>query len=161
MIFTTAKKIALSVVGLSVVLAAGATLASKPDPTPVLNAETIELYKSPTCGCCSKWVDHMREAGFEVAVHDVADMASVKRRGQVPEDLYSCHTGFVGDYVLEGHIPARVVREFLDEAPDLAGLAVPGMPIGSPGMEGRNSLPYNVIAFDEEGNRGVRERITP
>ena len=121
----------------------------------------VVVYKSPTCGCCSLWVDHLEEAGFTVRAENVMDMVAVKHREGVPMDLSSCHTAIIGDYVFEGHIPARVIQDFLDEAPDLAGLAVPGMPIGSPGMEGPNPTPYDVIAFDRDGNRGVFERIEP
>ncbi len=121
----------------------------------------IHVYKSPTCGCCAKWVDHMQAAGFKVSVENVVDMAAVKERTGVPFDLSSCHTAIVGDYVIEGHVPARVVLAFLDEAPELAGIAVPGMPIGSPGMEGPYPQAYDVIAFDKDGNRGVFERIQP
>ncbi len=121
----------------------------------------IHVYKSPTCGCCTKWVDHMQASGFKVSVENVVDMAAVKEQTGVPLDLSSCHTAIVGDYVIEGHVPARVVRAFLDEAPDLAGIAVPGMPIGSPGMEGPYPQAYDVIAFDKDGNRGVFERVEP
>lgn len=121
----------------------------------------VVVYKSPTCGCCSKWMDHLTAAGFSVTAHDVADMVAVKRREGVPMDLSSCHTALIGDYVFEGHIPVRVIRDFLEEGPELAGLAVPGMPIGSPGMEGPNPRPYDVVAFDRAGNRGVFERIQP
>ena len=121
----------------------------------------IHVYKSPTCGCCAKWVDHMEAAGFKVSVENVMDMGAVKRRTGVPLDLASCHTALVGDYVIEGHVPARVVRAFVDEAPRVAGIAVPGMPIGSPGMEGPNPQPYDVLAFDKDGNRGVFQRIDP
>ena len=124
-------------------------------------AEEVLVYKSPACGCCEKWADHMREAGFSVRSENVLDLPAVKRREGVPLDLGSCHTAVVGGYVFEGHIPAHVIRDFLDAAPDLAGLAVPGMPIGSPGMEGPNPTPYDVIAFDAQGNRGVFERIEP
>lgn len=127
-----------------------------PDP----EAEVV-VYKSPTCGCCSEWVDHLEAAGFTVAAENVRDMAAVKHREGVPLDLSSCHTAVIGDYVFEGHIPARVIRDFLDEAPELSGLAVPGMPVGSPGMEGPNPVPYDVIAFDQDGNRSVFERIQP
>lgn len=130
------------------------TAASDPDAD-------VVVYKSPTCGCCSLWVDHMEAAGFTVSAENVLDMASVKHREGVPMDLSSCHTAIIGDYVFEGHIPARVIQDFLAEAPELAGLAVPGMPIGSPGMEGPNPMPYDVIAFDRQGNRGVFERIQP
>ena len=129
--------------------AAEATLAAA-------SASVIKVYKSPTCGCCSLWVDHMREAGFELEVEDRVDMASVKRDAGLPPQLQSCHTAFVGDYVFEGHIPADVIARFLDEAPNAHGLAVPGMPIGSPGMEiGDRGDPYDVILFDAEGNTSV------
>ena len=130
-------------------------------PAPSDPEAEVVVYKSPTCGCCSLWVDHLEGAGFTVRAENVMDMAAVKHREGVPMDLSSCHTAIIGDYVFEGHIPARVIQGFLDEAPDLAGLAVPGMPIGSPGMEGSNPRPYDVIAFDSEGNRGVFERIEP
>ncbi len=121
----------------------------------------VMVYKTPTCGCCAVWVEHLEAAGFAVTVEDVGDIAAVKRREGVPTDLSSCHTAIIGDYVFEGHIPARVIADFLEEAPELAGLAVPGMPIGSPGMEGPNPTPYDVVAFDSQGNRGVFERIEP
>ncbi|MXX54692.1 MAG: DUF411 domain-containing protein [Gemmatimonadetes bacterium] len=130
-------------------------------PAPSDPGADVVVYKSPTCGCCSLWVDHLEEAGFTVRAENVMDMAAVKYREGVPMDLSSCHTAIIGDYVFEGHIPAGVIRDFLDEAPDLAGLAVPGMPIGSPGMEGPNPTAYDVIAFDRDGNRGVFERIEP
>ena len=121
----------------------------------------IHVYKSPTCGCCAKWVTHMEAAGFTVTVEDVTDMGAVKRRVGVPYELSSCHTTVVGDYVIEGHVPAPVVRRFLEEVPQVAGIAVPGMPIGSPGMEGRDPQPYDVIAFDGKGNRTVFEQVDP
>ncbi len=121
----------------------------------------MHVYKTATCGCCAKWVDHMRAAGFTVSVENVMDINAVKRRTGVPLDLGSCHTAVVGDYVIEGHVPARVVRAFLAEAPEVLGIAVPGMPIGSPGMEGANPRPYDVLAFDRNGNRGVFERVEP
>lgn len=142
-------------------LLGGAALVLSFRPAPSDPGTDVVVYKSPTCGCCSLWVDHLEEAGFTVRAENVMDMAAVKHREGVPMDLSSCHTAIIGDYVFEGHIPARVIRDFLDEAPDLAGLAVPGMPIGSPGMEGPNPRPYDVIAFDNEGNRGVFERIQP
>ena len=122
---------------------------------------SIHVYKSPTCGCCAKWVDHLEDAGFDVTVEDVNDIGAVKTSMGVPGDLGSCHTARVGDYIIEGHVPADQIQELLAEAPDVAGLAVPGMPIGSPGMEGPNARPYDVLAFDEAGNRGVFARVTP
>lgn len=125
------------------------------------SATTIHVYKSPTCGCCAKWVTHMEAAGFKVTVEDETDMAGVKRRTGVPFELSSCHTAVAGDHVIEGHVPARVVRRFLEEGPKVAGISVPGMPVGSPGMEGPNPRPYDVIAFDDKGRRTVFERVDP
>lgn len=121
------------------------------------------VYKTPTCGCCAIWVDHMKEAGFKVSVEDVkpADLRGVKIRTGVPLELSTCHTTVVGDYVIEGHVPASVVKRLLEEAPDVKGIAVPGMPTGSPGMEGPNPRPYEVIAFDGKGNRTVYEKVDP
>ena len=121
----------------------------------------IHVYKSPDCGCCANWVVHMEAAGFKVTVEDVIDLAGVKQRTGVPFDLSACHTAVVGDYVIEGHVPARVVKRFLEEAPQVAGITVPGMPIGSPGMEGPNPQPYDVIAFDGKRDRTVFEHIDP
>lgn len=123
----------------------------------------LHVYKSPTCGCCSKWVDHMTEAGFKVSVEDVTNevLRDVKIRHGVPLELSSCHTTVAGDYVIEGHVPASVVKRLLEEAPEVTGIAVPGMPTGSPGMEGPNPRPYAVIAFDGKGNRTVYEEVDP
>lgn len=130
-----------------------ATLAAVIAETP-----TIKVYKSPTCGCCALWVDHMREAGFELAVEDTNDMIAIKRDAGLPAQLQSCHTAFVDDYVFEGHIPAEVIARFLAEAPSARGLAVPGMPVGSPGMEfGDRVDPYDVIQFDAAGGTSVYE----
>ena len=124
-------------------------------------AESIHVYKSPTCGCCTNWVAHLEDAGFDVTVEDVTDVAAVKTSLGVPSDLGSCHTATVGGYVIEGHVPAENIKDLLAQAPEVRGLAVPGMPVGSPGMEGPNAAPYDVLAFDEAGNRGVFARITP
>ena len=132
-----------------------ATLAATIAETP-----TITVYKSPTCGCCALWVDHMREAGFELDVLDMddADLNRVKLDAGVPLQMQTCHTALVGDYVFEGHIPADVIARFLAEKPAAHGLAVPGMPIGSPGMEfGDRVDPYDVIEFDAAGNLSVYE----
>jgi hypothetical protein len=116
----------------------------------------LQVYKTPTCGCCGNWVDHVRAAGFTPAVHDMADLSGVKAKAGVPADLQSCHTAFVGGYVIEGHVPADVIRRLLQEKPDIAGIAVPGMPIGSPGMEqGSRKDAYEVIAFTKDGKTSV------
>jgi hypothetical protein len=114
--------------------------------------DEVFVYKTPSCGCCTDWVDHLRANGFAVTVEDVADLDAVKARLGVPRDLASCHTATVGGYVVEGHVPAGDVRRLLGEKPDAIGLAVPGMPIGSPGMErGDEREPYAVIAFGARG----------
>lgn len=95
----------------------------------------VSVHKSPTCGCCSLWVDHMREAGFKVEVHETDDLQPIKRRLGVPHSHASCHTAQVGPYFVEGHVPAEAVRRLLTQRPDARGIAVPGMPMGSPGME--------------------------
>ena len=121
----------------------------------------VHVYKTATCGCCAKWITHLEEAGFAVTAENTRDLMAVKRREGIPTDLSSCHTALVNGYVVEGHVPASVIQAFLEEAPAAAGLAVPGMPIGSPGMEGRNPESYDVYAFDEDGGRTVFRRVQP
>ena len=118
---------------------------------------TVTVYKSPTCGCCTDWAEHMTASGFTVETVDVASMDDVKTRLGVPSTLASCHTAIVGDYVVEGHVPAEDVERLLAEQPDAAGLAVPGMPIGSPGMEveGRSADSYDVFLFTRDGGVSV------
>lgn len=120
---------------------------------------TVSVYKTATCGCCAKWVDHMRAQGFDVKVQDVDDIGRVKATHGVPQELSSCHTTLVGGYVIEGHVPADVVKRLLRERPKIAGLAVPGMPVGSPGMEqGGRRDPYAIVSFDKAGQRKIYER---
>lgn len=119
---------------------------------------TVTVYKTPTCGCCTLWADHMEEEGFTVERIDVPSLADVKARLGVPAQLGSCHTALVGDVVVEGHVPAEDVRRFLAEPPPEAiGLAVPGMPIGSPGMEDprRPAQEYDVYMFTRDGRAAV------
>ena len=115
----------------------------------------VTVYKSPTCGCCNAWIDHLEENGFTVKVHDHQDMAPIKQQIGVPYELRSCHTAKVGDYVLEGHVPADLVVEMLTKKPAIKGLAVPGMPMGSPGMEGPRKDPYDVVTFTDDGTTTV------
>jgi hypothetical protein len=120
-------------------------------------APAITVYKSPSCGCCAKWVDHLRGAGFAVKTNDTEDVDAIKRQVGVPDALASCHTGLVSGYVVEGHVPAGVIQRLLRERPSVAGIAVPGMPTGSPGMEspvGRKDA-YDVVAFDRKGKTRV------
>jgi len=117
-------------------------------------AQSIEVMKTPTCGCCTHWVDHLRAEGFEVNVTDLDDLTAVARELHVPDDLRSCHTARIGGYAVEGHVPAADIRRLLAERPDAAGIAAPGMPIGSPGMEqGSLREPYQVILFTRDGQR--------
>jgi hypothetical protein len=132
---------------------------------PVVTAQTqkpapaMEVYKSPTCGCCSKWVDHMVEAGFKVKVTDLSQEAldALKAKHAVPRTAQSCHTGLVDGYVVEGHVPAGDVLRLLKERPAIAGIAVGGMPIGSPGMEvpGQRPQTYNVLTFTRQGELAI------
>lgn len=116
--------------------------------------ETLEVYKTPWCGCCAAWVDHMRDAGFSVRVTEMEDLAALKARYGVTAELASCHTALIGGYVVEGHVPAADVARLLKERPEATGLAVPGMPVGSPGMEmGSEQDPYEVVLFGS----GTRE----
>jgi hypothetical protein len=115
----------------------------------------ITVYKSPTCGCCGEWVNHMKSHGFNVAVHDVSDVTPMKQTMGVPEKLYSCHTAIVGRYIVEGHVPADLVHKMLDTKAAFLGLSVPGMVNGSPGMEGATKDAYDVIAFERGGKTSV------
>jgi hypothetical protein len=121
--------------------------------TPAIAADlpVVQVYKSPTCGCCSKWVEHLRKNGFTVDVTNVADVTPIKKANSVPPSLSSCHTALIDGYIIEGHVPAEDIFRLLKERPAVAGIAVPGMPIGSPGMEGRNPQPFKVIAFGTDG----------
>jgi len=114
---------------------------------------TIVVTKDPNCGCCSGWVDHLRAAGFSATVMESPDVNRVKARLGVPEDLASCHTAEVAGYVVEGHVPADAVKRLLAEQPRARGLAVAGMPIGSPGMEvaGADPETYEVVLFGPAG----------
>ena len=112
---------------------------------------TVVVYKKSTCGCCAKWVTHLRQHGFEVTSTDVADLGVIKARHNVPPGLSTCHTALVKGYVVEGHVPAEDVVLLLKDRPAVAGIAVPGMPIGSPGMEGGNPQAYDVVSFDKKG----------
>ncbi|HEX5971830.1 MAG TPA: DUF411 domain-containing protein [Gemmatimonadaceae bacterium] len=137
--------------GTGAALSALLPLASHASPTsaPV----PITVYKDPSCGCCAKWIEHLRSAGLRPAVHDRSDMDALKDSLGVPAALRSCHTAVAGRYVIEGHVPAADVKRFVAAAPKgIVGIAVPGMPAGSPGMEvpGRADR-YDVIAFAADG----------
>jgi len=129
-----------------------------------LFAETlppVTIYKSKYCGCCGEWVKHMENNGFKVNVIETEALNEVKIKYNVPAPLASCHTAIIGNFIVEGHTPASSIKRFLKEAPkDAIGLAVPGMPLGSPGMEqGNMKQPYDVLAFDKQGHTVVFEKF--
>jgi hypothetical protein len=113
----------------------------------------ITVHKDPACGCCTDWVQHLHGAGFTTKVIDMRELDPVKQRLGVPDDLAACHTAEVTGYVIEGHVPAGAIRRLLREKPTAKGLAVPGMPVGSPGMEGGTPERYDVILFGPEGRQ--------
>jgi hypothetical protein len=115
----------------------------------------ITVYRDPNCGCCSKWIEHLIKHGFAVTDRKSDEMSEIKRGLGVPEKLESCHTGVVNGYVIEGHVPAADIHRLLKEKAKVAGLAVPGMPMGSPGMEGPRTDRYDVVSFDKTGTTKV------
>jgi hypothetical protein len=135
---------------------AATSLASGAQAIEDMDLPPVVAHMSPTCLCCGDWAEHMKQHGFEVEVRYTDDLPGIKAEHRVPADLTSCHTAVVDGYILEGHIPADVIQRFLQERPRALGLAVPGMPLGSPGMEGPYEPErYEVISFDQEGNRTV------
>ena len=116
-------------------------------------SSAILVHKDPNCSCCSGWVRHLKDAGFAVTVEETTDLRPVRKRLGVPADLAACHTAEVDGYVLEGHVPAAAVRRLLEKRPTAIGLAVPGMPAGSPGMEGGTPQRYEVVLFGATGRQ--------
>jgi hypothetical protein len=115
----------------------------------------VTVFKDATCGCCGKWVEHLRANGFTVKVQEVNDTSAYQRQYRVPRSMVSCHTAIVNGYTIEGHVPAADIKRLLSERPKVVGLAVPGMPVGTPGMEAAHSDAYSVLAFDESGHTSV------
>ncbi len=116
-------------------------------------SRAITVYRSPSCGCCKGWIEHLRAHGFEVTDVALDDVNPTKRQLALPQELASCHTAVIDGYVIEGHVPADDIKRLVAEKPELAGLAVPGMPVGPPGMEmGTRKDPFTVIGFDKAGN---------
>lgn len=119
----------------------------------VAKPAVITVWKTPNCGCCKEWVKHLQKNGFEVVTHDVNDTGPIRQKAGLAEKFGSCHTALLGGYVLEGHVPAQDIHRLLREKPNALGLAVPGMPLGSPGMEmgpGRDA--YEVVLVLKDGN---------
>ena len=121
----------------------------------------MDVFKDPTCGCCANWIAHVRARGFSATSSDVPDIDAVKTKYRVPAKLRSCHTALVGGYVIEGHVPVADIQRLLKERPQVLGLTVPGMPVGSPGMEGQNGRPYDVRTFDAAGKTTVYSTQQP
>jgi len=118
----------------------------------------IKVYKTPQCGCCKSWITHLRKNGFQVEAVDMPDLSMVKAKYGVKSELQSCHTAVVNGYVVEGHVPADLIQKLIRDKPAVAGLAVPGMPAGSPGMEGAFKQAYEVYSFDKSGKTRVYAR---
>jgi hypothetical protein len=157
------KIVAAAAVAAAAVTAVAVTSSSSADAvrapgieTPVA-APVLTVYKSPTCGCCKDWITHVQRAGFRVDVKEMDNMSTVKADAGIPASVQSCHTTIVDGYAIEGHVPADVIQRLLKERPKVAGIAVPGMPVGAPGMEvpGRPADKYDVVTFDRKGKTGV------
>jgi hypothetical protein len=134
-------------------LIGAAALVLRPSALFAADGPAITVHKDPNCGCCSGWVQHLQKAGFVVKVVETRDIDAVKARFGVPDDLAACHTAELSGYIVEGHVPAAALQRLLAEKPPATGLAVPGMPIGSPGMEGGSPEPYEVVLFSPDGRR--------
>lgn len=145
-------------VWLCAILAIASPAAADSDRAASDATSRVEIYKTPTCGCCTLWAEHLEANGFATQVVDRQSLDAVKRRGGIPTGSEACHTAFVDGYVIEGHVPAEDVKRLLQERPDVVGLVVPGMPPGSPGMEGPVSRPYTVYSFDRDGDLSVFAR---
>ena len=148
--------IGVSVAGVVVALVSAysgsaANTATAPAAKPI----AIKVYKTPQCGCCKAWVQHLSKNGFQVETVDLPDLAMVKQKYGVKPALEACHTALVNGYVVEGHVPADVIKRLLTERPAVVGLSVPGMPAGSPGMEGAMKERYDVLTFDRAGRSRV------
>ena len=135
----------------SVVVGSGGIVAwSVAGLTQSAKARTITVWKSPTCGCCGEWATYMRDKGYQVSVNSEANLDAIKVKFGVPKALYSCHTAKIDDYLIEGHVPEGAIAKLLAERPSLKGIALPGMPEGSPGMNGTPGI-YRVFGFDANG----------
>ena len=152
------SRVTLAMFAVVVMAGFGLGAAAQQKPAPAAAAPRVTVYKTASCGCCRLWVDHMKANGFEVQAMDVssADVRAVSKAAGLPEDGTSCHTAKIGNYVVEGHVPAADIKRLLKEKPAIAGIAAPGMPMGSPGMEqGGAKEAYDVMAFTKDGKMTV------
>ena len=145
--------IALTAASIALALTTAAARTSPSDTA--VKKPTITVYKDPSCGCCKKWIEHLVKNGYRVDAKDTPDMTEIKHTLGVPDALTACHTAVVNGYLIEGHVPASDIDRLLAQKPRIAGLAVPGMPAGSPGMEGMGTQRYQVLAFDKNGKTRV------
>jgi hypothetical protein len=144
---TTSKSLRLAIAAGALVLGSAA------------NAAALTVYKSASCGCCGKWVEHVEKHGFTVTVVNVDDVMAVKSKAGIPDNLASCHTSKIGGYVIEGHVPAADIKKLLAEKPKAKGIAVAGMPMGAPGMEhGDHRQPYNTMLLKSDGSTAIFAR---
>jgi hypothetical protein len=127
----------------SAFLASGRERAAVPIP--------VTLYKNPSCTCCEGYAQYLEQNGFKVDVRPTNDLAEISRKAGIPEELEGCHTSFIGNYVVDGHVPVKTIRKLLDEKPAIAGITLPGMPSGSPGMFGDKTGPLTVLAISRDG----------
>jgi hypothetical protein len=119
------------------------------------DATEVEVFKSSSCGCCGKWIEHLQQNGFQVSIREVNDIPAARKKLGMPDRLGSCHTARVGDYVIEGHVPSVDIQRLLKEKSQALGLAVPSMPPGSPGMETAKPVPYTTLLVQSDGNTSV------
>jgi hypothetical protein len=147
----------LSIAAAVIVAAGVAVVAQQKAPASTAAKTMVTVYKTSSCGCCKLWVDHLKANGFDVQAMDVssADVRNVSKMAGLKDEDTSCHTAKIGNYVVEGHVPADDIKRMLKEKPAIAGLAAPGMPQGSPGMEQGAKEPYDVIAFKKDGTSTV------
>ena len=137
--------------GAALLFLSASVTGSQQSKKPAASTEEGKVWLSPTCGCCGKWTDYMQTSGFKLSREVTTDLNASPARKRVPESVRSCHTALIGGYVIEGHVPADVIRKLLKEQPKVVGIAAPGMPMGSPGMEGPNPQPYSIVAFKADG----------
>lgn len=143
-----------SALAAATLIGAGTTIAWRAEPAPAV-LPALRVVKSPTCGCCTSWVNYMKKEGFAVTVEDKAEFTDLKRANGVTRELESCHTAFVGGYVIEGHVPADLVKKLLADKPaGIKGLAAPGMPASAPGMD-MPGQHYTIYSFDSAGHTKV------
>lgn len=141
------KVLLIGILFLTMIVAAGCSQKAAES----LPVQEITMFKSPNCGCCDIWAQYMRKEGFQVNVENVANMDAIKSELKISRQLESCHTAKIGEYFVEGHIPIEAIKKLMTEKPDIAGIAMPGMPSGSPGMPGRKSREWVIYSVNNDG----------